>query len=218
MSVESLSPYTLTLTEDCFPLGEDSLALASFATLRPGWPVCDLGCGGGTLLLLLARREPSLSLTGIERLPGPAETARRNLAQNGLSGRIVTGDLRDRSLLPNEGFSLAVSNPPYFPVDSGRSAGPCRSEETCTLDELCAAANRILPTGGRFALVHRPERLCDLLCALRAHRLEPKRLRFTAHDAAASPSAVLVEAVKNGRPGLEVLPPLLRQIPAGMQP
>ena len=180
--------------------------------------MCDLGCGGGTLLLLLARREPSLSLTGIERLPGPAETARRNLAQNGLSGRIVTGDLRDRSLLPNEGFSLAVSNPPYFPVDSGRSAGPCRSEETCTLDELCAAANRILPTGGRFALVHRPERLCDLLCALRAHRLEPKRLRFTAHDAAASPSAVLVEAVKNGRPGLEVLPPLLRQLPAGMQP
>ena len=53
MSVESLSPYTLTLTEDCFPLGEDSLALASFATLRPGWPVCDLGCGGGTLLLLV---------------------------------------------------------------------------------------------------------------------------------------------------------------------
>ena len=46
MSVESLGPYTLTLTEDCFPLGEDSLALASFATLRPGWPVCDLGCGG----------------------------------------------------------------------------------------------------------------------------------------------------------------------------
>ena len=84
MSVESLGPYTLTLTEHCFPLAEDSLALASFATLRPGWPVCDLGCGGGTLLLLLARREPSLSLTGIERLPGPAETARRTLAQRGL--------------------------------------------------------------------------------------------------------------------------------------
>ena len=218
MSVESLDPYTLTLTEGCFPLGEDSLALGAFATLRPGWAVCDLGCGGGTLLLLLARREPSLSLMGIERLPGPAETARRNLAQNGLSGRIVTGDLRDRSLLPNEGFSLVVSNPPYFPVDSGRSVDPCRSEETCTLDELCAAANRILPTGGRFALVHRPERLCDLLCALRAHRLEPKRLRFTAHGAAFSPSAVLVEAVKNGRSGLEVLSPLLRQLPAGIQP
>ena len=218
MSVEQLGPYILALTGNCFPLGEASLALGGFATLRPGWPVCYLGCGGGTLLLLLARREPSLFLTGIERMPGPAETARRNLAQNGLSGRIITGDLRDRALLPNEGFSLAVSNPPYFPVDSGRSAGPHRSEETCTLDELCAAANRILRTGGRFALVHRPERLCDLLAALRAHRLEPKRLRFAAHDASSAPSAVLVEAVKNGRPGLAVLPTLLRQVPSGAQP
>ena len=60
--------------------------------------------------------------------------------------------------------------------------------------------------GGRFALVHRPERLTDLLCALRAARLEPKRLCFLQHDAAHPPSAVLVEAVKNGRPGVEVLP------------
>ena len=74
-----------------------------------------------------------------------------------------------------------------------------------TLDGLCAAGNRLLKTGGRFALVYPPARLCELLCNLRAHRLEPKRLQFLAHDPGASPSAVLVESIKNGKPGLEVL-------------
>ena len=219
MSVESLSPYTLTLTEDCFPLGEDSLALASFATLRPGWPVCDLGCGGGTLLLLLARREPSLSLTGIERLPGPAETARRNLAQNGLSGRIVTGDLRDRSLLPNEGFSLAVSNPPYFAPHTGAVAegarGDARAELTATLEDIFAAAERMLQWGGRFCLVYRPERLAALLTAAVTHGLEPKRLRMVQHTARSAPSLVLLECRRGGKPGLSVEPPLLLRLEDG---
>lgn len=204
MTTEQLGPYTLVLPDGCFPLGEDSLALGDFATVRPGWRVCDLGCGGGTLLLLLARREASLSLAGVELDPEAAEAARDNLARNGLAGDVLTGDLRGR-LLPNEGFDLAVSNPPYFPVRSGASAGAARSEEACTLDELCAAANRALRTGGRFALVHRPERLTDLLCALRAHRLEPKRLQFLAHGPDTPPFAVLAEAVKNGGPGLEAL-------------
>lgn len=206
MTTEQIGPYTLTLTDDCFPLGADSLALGAFATVRPNQRVCDLGCGGGALLLLLARREPSLHLTGIELFPGPAQAARDNLARNGLSGEIVTGDLRERNLLPNEGFALVVSNPPYFPENAGPSGGAARCEETCTLDELCAAANRLLPTGGRFALVCRPERLAELMCILRAHRLEPKRLRMAAHSPERAPFAVLVESVKNGRPGLEVLP------------
>lgn len=206
MTTEQLGPFTLALPEGCFPLGQDSLALGDFAPVRPGAAVCDLGCGGGTLLLLLARREPSLRLTGVELDPSAARAAEDNLTRNGLAGEIVPGDLRDKALLPNEGFELAVSNPPYFQVNAGASGGPARCEETCTLDALCAAANRLLKTGGRFSLVYRPERLTDLLCALRSHRLEPKRLQFLAHNADASPSAVLVEAAKNGKPGLTVLP------------
>lgn len=206
MTTEQIGPYILVLTEGCFPLGEDSLALGDFAPVRPGAAVCDLGCGGGTLLLLLARREPSLRLTGVELDGNAAQAARENLARNGLRGTILTGDLRDKALLPNEGFALAVSNPPYFSKGSGASGGAARSEEACTLDQLCAAANRLLRTGGRFALVYRPERLTDLLCALRTHRLEPKRLQLLAHGPERAPSAVLVEAVKNGGPGLAVLP------------
>lgn len=203
MTTEKLGPYTLVLPDGCFPLGEDSLALGSFASLRPGWRVCDLGCGGGTLLLLLARREASIALTGVEMEPDAAQAARENLARNGLRGEIVTGDLGARGLLPNEGFDLAVSNPPWFALRAGASGGAARSEETLTLDGLCAAANRLLKTGGRFALAYPPARLTDLLCTLRAHKLEPKRLRFLAHDPGTAPSCALVEGVKNGKPGLE---------------
>lgn len=209
MTAEQLGPFTLRLPAGCFPLGEESLALGEFASLRPRWRVCDLGCGGGTLLLLLARREKTLALTGVELDPDAARAARDNLSQNGLAGAVLTGDLR-RVPLPNEGFELAVSNPPWFAPGSGPSGGAARSEDACTLEELCAAARRLLKTGGRLALAHRPERLTDLLCTLRARRLEPKRLQFLAHGPDAPPSAVLVEAVKNGGPGLAVLPARIR--------
>lgn len=211
MTAEQLGPFRLILPEGCFPLGGESLALGEFATVRAGWRVCDLGCGGGTLLLLLAGRERSLSLTGIELDPEAARAARENLARNALPGEIVTGNLQKKGLLPNEGFELAISNPPWFALESGASGGAARSEEALTLDGLCAAANRLLKTGGRFALVYPPTRLCELLCTLRAHRLEPKRLRLLAHGPGVPPSAVLVEGVKNGKPGLEVLADLFQE-------
>ena len=194
-------------------MGGDSLALGRFATVRRGWKVCDLGCGSGVLGLLLLEREESLSLTGVEASTAAAETARRTFAQNGLAVRVVTGDLRDRSLFPANAFDLAISNPPWFPTGAGKPGGPARSEEGCTLEELCAAAGYLVRPGGRFALVHRPERLADLFAALRSHGLEPKRLAFRQHSPSTPPSAVLVEAVRQGRPGLEVLPTLFQALP-----
>ena len=200
---EQLGPYTLSWGDGVFPLGGDALALGAFASVRPGWRVCDLGAGSGALLLLLARRADRLALTGVEVDPLSAQTARNNLESNGLAGEVVAGDLRTAPL-PAGGFDLVVSNPPYFPVGSGKSGGPARSEEFCSLAELCAAASRLVKNGGRFALCHRPERLVDVLCALRSCRLEPKRLKLAAHGPGHPPSLLLVEAVKQGRPGLTV--------------
>lgn len=200
---EQLGPYTLSWEEGVFPLGGDALALGEFAGVRSGWRVCDLGTGSGVLLLLLARRTDGLSLAGIDIDPLSAQTARENLAANGLAGEVLTGDLR-MAPLPAGGFDLIVANPPYFPVGSGRSAGPARSEESCTLEELCAAASRLVKNGGRFALCHRPERLADVICALRAHGLEPKRLKLVSHGPGHPPSLLLVEAVRQGRPGLKI--------------
>ena len=200
---EKLGPYTLSWGDGVFPLGGDALALGAFASVRPGWRVCDLGTGSGALLLLLARRADRLALTGVEVDPLSTQTARNNLESNGLAGEVVAGDLRTAPL-PAGGFDLVVSNPPYFPVGSGKSGGPARSEEFCSLAELCAAASRLVKNGGRFALCHRPERLVDVLCALRSCRLEPKRLKLAAHGPGHPPSLLLVEAVKQGRPGLTV--------------
>lgn len=200
---EQLGIYTLSWDSGVFPLGGDALALGEFSTVKPGWRVCDLGTGSGVLLLLLAGRGSGLDLTGIELDPLSAQTARENLAANRLSGEIVTGDLRTAPLSPGS-FDLVISNPPYFPVGSGKSGGQARSEECCSLEELCAAAGRLVKNGGRFALCHRPERLADVICALRAHGLEPKRMRLVSHSPEHSPSLLLLEAIKQGRPGLTI--------------
>ena len=205
VKTEQLGPYTLSWEEGVFPLGGDALALGAFSTVKPGWRVCDLGTGSGALLLLLARRGPGLALSGVDIAPLAARTALGNLEANGLAGEIICGDLRTVPL-PAGGFDLVVSNPPYFPVGSGTSGGPARTEEFCSLEELCAAAARLTKNGGRFALCHRPERLVDVLCALRGHGLEPKRLKLVSHGPDHPPSLLLLEAVRQGRPGLKIEP------------
>ena len=208
---ETLGPYRYRQSDTCFPLGGDSLALAGFATLRRGDAVCDLGCGAGALLLLLAGRAPQLELTGVERSPEDAALARRNLAENGLTGEIHIGAVPTvcQALTPGR-FSLVISNPPYFPPGSGAPGGPARTEE-CSLADWCAAAGRLVKNGGRFALVHRPERLTELFACLRQAGLEPKRMQLIQHRLDTPPSAVLVEAMRQGRPGLAVLPVLLTE-------
>lgn len=202
---ELLTPYTLRWSDGVFPLGGDTLALGAFATVRRGWNICDLGTGSGALLLLLKRRETSLKLTGIELDSLSAQTAQDNLLSNKLEGTILQADLRTVSL-PAGSFDLIISNPPYFPLKSGPSGGAARSEETCTLDDLCACSARLLRNGGRFALCYRPERLADLMCTTRKYNLEPKRMRLLAHSPAHSPFLVLLECIRQGNPGLEIIP------------
>lgn len=202
---ERLGQYTYRWEETCFPLGADSLALGEFCTLKRNGRVLDLGCGAGLLLLLCKRREPTAALWGVELEPAAARLARENLADNGLSGEILTGDLRDLELPRAD---LVVSNPPWYATGSGTAGLPGRMEGECTLPQLCAAAGRALGYRGRFALVYDPKRLAELMDALRKAGLEPKRLQFCRHSPEKGPYAVLLEAVKGGRPGLDILPDL----------
>lgn len=201
--LEQLGPYTYRWDEGCFPLGADSLALGDFATVKPGWSILDLGCGAGLLLFLCARRAPELRLYGVEREEVALRWAQRNLMENGLAAQLLPGDLR-RVPLP-QGMDLAVSNPPWYPPNAGAQGKAGRTEE-CSLPELCRAAAGALGPKGRFALVHSPARLAELFSALERSGLEPKRLQFCRARAETPPYAVLVEAVKNGKTGLTVLP------------
>ena len=142
-----------------FQLSTDSMVLADFCTLPPRSAICDLGCGCGSLALLLCGKYPQAQLTGIELQEEAAAFARENAVQNGLSDRlrILCGDLREhRTLLPHSSFDAVVSNPPYYPAGSGGvsdspALAAARTELFCTLDDLCAYAAWLLRSGGLFS-------------------------------------------------------------------
>lgn len=208
-----------------FKLGTDSVLLADFVNIGSRRKGIDLGCGSGILPLLLLNRDERLCMTGLEINPEAAEAARDNLTANGLSGRgsVVVGDIRRAKELFKSGeFDFVVANPPYFAEGSGRQSpddakAAARTETACTLDDVCRAAAYLCRTGGVFCLVHRAERLCDVLCALRGHGLEPKRLRTVSHDAKKEPSLVLIEARRGGAAGLKLMPPLFVRNPDGTE-
>ena len=213
--------YTFLYDDGLFRPSTDTFLLGAFPRLRRGMTVCELGAGTGLLSLLLLAREPELTVTGVELQPAACALFRRTAEENGLQGRMhcLEGDLR-QGLLPPGRFRLAVANPPYFPPGAGAVAPDAarrtaRAETDCTLAQLCAAAARALTWGGSFCLVHRPDRLADVLEELRRVRLEPKRLRFVHHTAAAPPSLFLLEARLGGGVGLTVEPPLLLHGPDG---
>lgn len=202
--IEQLGPYQLEQRPGVFPLGSDALALGRFATVRKGWRVCDLGTGSGVLLLLLEERQPGLTLFGLDQDPAAAALAQDNLRRSGLEGQIWTGSWSQAPFQPGS-FDLVVSNPPYYAPGSGKDGGPARMERE-ELDTLCRAAARLLRNGGRFALSFPTERMADLFESMRRWDLEPKRLKLLSHNPTKPPYALLAEGVRQGRPGLQVLP------------
>ena len=200
-----------------FRVSTDSMVLADFCRIKPGSRVLDLGCGCGTLGLLLLGADGTLQLCGIELQEAAARQAQENAEENGFSDRmhIVCGDLRQaHTQIAPGNFDCVISNPPYYPPESGYlhaqdSLSAARSELCCPFDALCAAAARALRWGGRFFLVHKPERLVDLMTGLRAARLEPKRICFVRHRAERGVNLVLIEARLGGKPGLQYEPDLI---------
>ncbi|MBR6425055.1 MAG: methyltransferase [Oscillospiraceae bacterium] len=221
MQNETLGRFSFS-DAGAFPLSTDSMLLGSFASPKRGGRVCDLGCGSGVLGLLLLLRDPTLTITGFERDPAALACAAVNIRQNDLSASffLQSGDLRDLEQLPCGAFSDAVSNPPYFPDGGGarRASGvQAASEESLNLDQLYAASARLLQSSGRLSLVHRPERLADLLSLGRIHHLEAKRIRFVRHHSGAPISLLLLELRKDARPGLKYEPDLLLYMPDGSE-
>lgn len=208
-----------------FKLGTDSVLLASFANLRSAHRGIDLGCASGAVALLLLCGNERLHMTGLEIVPEAAALARANMEKNGFSARsqIICGDIRrHRELFRSGEFDLVVSNPPYFPVGSGRLSpdkerAAARGETDCTLPDICAAAAYLCRTGGKVCFVHKPERLSELFCLMSARGIEPKRLRLVCHTQSSAPNLVLVEGRRGGNPGLKIEPALILRNPDGTE-
>ncbi|HZA15198.1 MAG TPA: methyltransferase [Myxococcaceae bacterium] len=196
----------------------DPVLLAHFAGEEPPrGPAIDLGTGSAVIPLILARKFGWTPITGLELQPSLYALARRNVEMNSCEGRVslALGDLRDiNRMFPREAFAHVLSNPPYRSRSRGRTnpeeeKAIARHELHCRLDDLARAARWLLRDRGAFHVVYPAERLGELVTALRAERLEPKRVRLV-HPRAERPARlVLLTAVKGGAPDVTVLPPLV---------
>ena len=198
--------FTLEIPPGGFPLSTDSMVLAHFIKLPRSAKILDLGSGCGTLGVLLCARDPDCTVTGFELTEHAHRAAQENIQANGLQSRMesICADLRQiPEVLPQGSFSLCVSNPPYF------SGGPvshrtplARREDGCTLAELLKSAAWALKYGGDLYLVHRPERLGEIIALAAPFRLEAKRLGLLRHAEGQRPSLILLQLRKGGKPGL----------------
>lgn len=208
-----------------FKLGTDCVLLADFVNTAGRKKGIDLGCASGAIGLLLMQKSERLHMTGLEINARAAELAEENMKINSLSERsgIVTGDIRKcRELFKAGSFDLVVSNPPYFPLGSGKLSpdkerAAARGETECNLKDICAAASYLLHTGGSFCLVHKPERLAEVCCAMSQAGIEPKRLRLVCNKAQSAPSLILVEGRRGGKPGLKLEASLILSNPDGSE-
>ena len=200
-----------------FCFGTDAVLLSHFAGIRKGDRVVDLGSGTGIVPILLSGRMEDAQISGVEIQPDMVEMAGRSIMLNGLESRvrIIAGDLKDAPDMLGKGrFTLVVSNPPYKKAGSGilnpeDDMAVARHEIFCTLEDVLKAASGLLCFGGRFAMVHRPDRLMDILTGMRQYRLEPKRIRLVHPQIHKAPNLVLIEAVFHGKPFLKWMPPLI---------
>jgi len=212
------SGYMLIQNSNYFSFGMDAVLLAYFAKLNKHDKHLDLCCGNGVIPILVAARQNIASHVGIEIQKELADMARRSLIYNNLEDKIeiVHGDVNDAvKLVQNAGFDVVTANPPYIInspeslINTSSHKAIARHEILCTLNNVCAAASWALRFGGRFYMVHRPARLADIFCSLRAHGLEPKTMMLVQSIVNDEPNIVLISSIKGGKPQLNVLPNLV---------
>ena len=214
-STEILYNKTSIYCSRAHRFGTDALLLARFARPRRGERAADLCSGCGVVALEWhdqGHRGPCLAL---ELQPEASALLAAAVADQGIGHiRPVCADLRAWRCGPDEAgrYDLAACNPPYFaagPVSPDPARAAARHEGCCTIEDVCAAAFRLLRAGGRLAVCHRPERLAEVLAVMRQSRLEPKRLAFVRSRPGQTPWLFLVEGQKNRRTGLKLEPDVL---------
>lgn len=200
-----------------FCFGMDAVLLSGFAKVRKQENCLDLGTGTGIIPILLSAKTEGREFVGLEIQPESADMASRSVAGNEIGDRvrIVTGDIKEASrLFGAASFDVVTSNPPYMTGGHGLQNGSeartiARHEVLCSLADIARETSRVLKSGGRFYLVHRPFRLAEIIRELSAVGLEPKRMRLVYPYVDKEPNMVLLEAVKGGRPRMTVEPPLI---------
>lgn len=199
-----------------FCFGIDAVLLANFAFVKPGNVVLDMCSGNGIIPFILYAKTKAKAIHCIEIQKENHALIQKSIDYNNAHDVIfpVCDDLNNwkEHFLPSS-FDVITCNPPYIktgggllnPSDSKKCA---RHEIFCNLEDVVSAAAKLLVPGGRFSVVHRPDRLAELIFTLKSYKLEPKRMRLVHSRLGDKPNLVLIESVRGGGSELTVDPPL----------
>ena len=201
-----------------FCFGVDAVLLSDFAKIKPGESVLDLGTGNGILPLLFSGKTKGGHFTGLEIQQANVEMARRSVSLNSLEEKIqiIQGDIKEAGeIFAPAFFDVIVTNPPYMTVTHGKKnlqseKTIARHEVLCNLDDILRNAMSLLQDRkGRFYMIHRPNRLAEIMVKMNHYDIQPKRLQFIHPKLDKEPTMVLVEGLRGGRMGMIIEPPII---------
>lgn len=196
-----------------FCFGMDSVLLSDFAkNIKPNTKVIDLGTGTGILPILLSAKTKASKIVGIEIQEDVANMANRSVELNNLQNRleIICENIKNlKNVYETNSFDAIVTNPPYKTKGTGginelKSKLISRHEITADLEDFISISSYLLKDQSNIYMVHRPERLVDILSIFRKYKLEPKELKLVQPNCGKAPNLVLIKATKNAKPFLKI--------------
>lgn len=194
----------------CFT--SDSVLLANYAKFIAGSKVVEFCAGSGVISILLSRKQKPKSIHAFEIMKEPYELFKKSVEYNNLEEKVfpINDKLENSVNILGRGYAdVVVCNPPYLKTtetytDQKTLSEVAKTELLTTLESVVDSAEKLLKFGGKFFMVHRTDRLVDVLSTLRKYRIEPKKLTIIHPNEKAEPVVFLVEAHKGGKVGLKV--------------
>ena len=204
---------------DGFCFGIDSVLLSDFAKdIRNKSQVLDLGTGTGILGILLCAKTKLSEITGVEVQEEVADMATRSIKLNNLENKFKILNINLKEIIKNNcleknNYDCVITNPPYKKINTGKINEKekkliSRHEVTASLEDFIKTAKYLLKDKGTFFMVHRPDRLVDILEIMRKEKIEPKKIRFVFPKENKEPNLILIKGIKNANPFLKIEKPL----------
>ena len=201
-----------------FKFGIDSVLLSDFSkSIKNNSTVLDIGTGTGIISILLSKKINAKKIIGIEIQPDVADMAKRSVKLNNLENKIeiINDNIKNiENYFSNNYFDSIVTNPPYQKNNTGLKSESkekliSKHEIECNLEDVIKKSYKILKNKGEFYMVHRPERLADIICIMRENKIEPKEVRFVYPKINEKPNLILIKGIKNAKEFLKVQKPLI---------
>ena len=196
-----------------FCFGMDAVLLSDFAKkIKPNATVVDLGAGTGIISILLSAKTKASKIKCVEKQKEMAKLIEKNIELNKLENKLelINKDILKLEIKENS-VDAVVTNPPYKKQNTGIKNGNeqkfiSKVETTAALEDFIKVSKKILKDKGQFFMVHRPDRLVDIIYLMRKYKIEPKRIKFVYTSKLKQDNAklILVEGIKNAKPFLKV--------------